>query len=87
MKAAAPLRYEVIFKKAFSQPDIFAGFVEAMTGVKIDIEHVETEKRFDPPIRTVDSRFDLHAEDHVNRVVVDIQHVKLPDYYSQFIVN
>ena len=85
MKQVAPLRYEVIFKKAFSDPDIFAGFVEAMTGVKIQIDRVETEKRFDPPIGTVDSRFDLYAEDHINRVIVDIQHVKLPDHYHRFL--
>jgi predicted transposase/invertase (TIGR01784 family) len=33
----------------------------------------------------VDSRFDLYAEDHANRVVVDIQHVKLPDHYDRFL--
>ncbi|NEX18479.1 MAG: hypothetical protein C1943_18230 [Halochromatium sp.] len=85
MKQVAPLRYDVIFKKAFSEPDIFAGFVEAMTGVAVNIDHVDTEKRFDPPIGLVDSRFDLYAEDHVNRIVIDIQHVKLPDHYHRFL--
>ncbi|NEX15356.1 MAG: hypothetical protein C1943_01650 [Halochromatium sp.] len=85
MKQVAPLRYDVIFKKAFSEPDIFAGFVEAMTGVTVNIDHVDTEKRFDPPIGLVDSRFDLYAEDHVNRIVIDIQHVKLPDHYHRFL--
>lgn len=85
MKYVASLRYEVIFKKAFSQPDVFMGFVKDMTGVTIEIDSVETEKRFDPPIGEVDSRFDLYAEDTKNRVIVDIQHVKFADHYDRFL--
>ncbi len=44
MKQVASLRYEVIFKKAFSHPDVFMAFVKDMTGVRIEIDHVETDK-------------------------------------------
>jgi len=85
MKQVASLRYEVIFKKAFCQPDIFTAFVKDVTGVAIEIDEVETEKRFDPPIGRVESRFDLYAEDRKNRVIVDIQHVRFPDHYDRFL--
>ena len=85
MKYVAPLRYEVIFKKAFCQTDVFTAFVKDMAGVEIEIDQVETEKRLDPPIGQVDSRFDLYAEDKKNRVVVDIQHVRFPDHYDRFL--
>jgi predicted transposase/invertase (TIGR01784 family) len=85
MKKVASLQYGVIFKKAFSQPDIFTGFVRDILGVHIEIDRVETEKSFDPPIGKVDTRFDLFAEDKKNRVVVDIQHVRFPDHYDRFL--
>ena len=83
MKAVASLRYGVIFKKAFSQPDIFKAFVKAILGIDLQIDHVETEKSFEHPIGSVDSRFDLFAEDKVNRIIVDIQHRRYADHYHR----
>lgn len=74
MKQVASLRYGVIFKKAFSDPEIFTAFVKDFLGIELEITHVEAEKSFSPPISPIDSRFDLFAEDKKNRVVVDIQH-------------
>ena len=85
MKKVASLQYGVIFTKAFSQPDIFTGFVRDILGIHIEIDRVETEKSFDPPIGKIDTRFDLFAEDLKNRVVVDIQHVRFPDHYDRFL--
>jgi predicted transposase/invertase (TIGR01784 family) len=85
MKHVAPLRYDVIFKKAFSDPEIFTAFVEAVLGIKLEIDKVETEKSFAPPIGRVASRFDLFAEDLKNRVIVDIQHVRYEDHYDAFL--
>jgi len=51
MKQVASLQYGVIFKKAFSQPDIFTAFVEAVLGIRIEIEKVEMEKSFRPTVR------------------------------------
>jgi hypothetical protein len=67
MTAVASLRYGVIFKKAFSRPDIFKAFVKDILGIELQIDHVETEKSFESAIGSVDSRFDLFAEDKVNR--------------------
>lgn len=85
MKRVAPLRYDVIFKKAFSDPEIFTAFVHDVLGIRIEIDKVETEKSFKPPIGRVASRFDLFAEDLKNRVIVDIQHVRYPDHYDAFL--
>ncbi len=81
----APLRYDVIFKKAFGVPEIFTAFVKDILGVTIEITKVETEKSFRPSIGPVDSRFDLFAEDKKSRILVDIQHDRLMDHYDRFL--
>lgn len=85
MKQVASLHYGVIFKKAFSQPDIFTAFVEAVLGIRIEIDKVETEKSFQPTVGNVDSRFDLFAQDIKNRIIVDIQHEKKDSHYDRFL--
>ncbi|HIE00289.1 MAG TPA: hypothetical protein EYP59_08380 [Thiotrichaceae bacterium] len=85
MKKVASLRYAVIFKKAFSQPDIFKAFVKDFIGIDLKINKVEMEKQFFPIIGKVDTRFDLFAEDIDNRVIVDIQHVRYGDHYDRFL--
>lgn len=85
MQAVASLRYGVIFKKAFSQPDIFTAFVKDILGIDLIIDHVETEKSFSSPIGSVNNHFDLFAEDKVNPIIVDIQHRRYPDHYQRFL--
>ena len=85
MQAVASLRYGVIFKKAFSVPAIFMAFVADAVGAKIEIDKVETEKSFAPPIGNVDVKFDLFAQDLKNRIVVDIQHERFSDHYDRFL--
>jgi predicted transposase/invertase (TIGR01784 family) len=85
MKQVASLQYGVIFKKAFSQPDIFAAFVKAVLGIDFSCEKVETEKSFKPTIGYVDSRFDLFAQDDKNRIIVDIQHAQSESHYDRFL--
>ncbi len=85
MKKVASLRYGVIFKKAFAEPDIFKAFVTDFIGIKLKIDKVEIENEFEPTIANVDTRFDLFAEDKKNRVIVDIQHVRYSDHYDRFL--
>jgi predicted transposase/invertase (TIGR01784 family) len=85
MKQVASLQYGVIFKKAFCDPEIFTAFVHDVLDIEIEVDHVETEKTFDPPIGRVASRFDLYAEDEKNRIIVDIQHVRYADHYDRFL--
>jgi len=85
MIEVASLQYGVIFKKAFCDLEIFTAFVKDMTGQDIEIDKVETEKSFSPAVGRVDSCFDLFAEDTNNRIIVDVQHQKLPDHYDRFL--
>ncbi|MDD2814286.1 MAG: PD-(D/E)XK nuclease family transposase [Thiotrichaceae bacterium] len=85
MQQVASLRYEVIFKKAFCDVEVFKAFAKDFLGIDLKIDKVQTEKKFDPPIGNVDSRFDLYAEDVENRVIVDIQHRRYSDYYERFL--
>ncbi len=85
MKKVASLKYGVVFKKAFCDPEIFTAFVQDIVGVSIEIDQVETEKEFDPPVGYVKPRFDLFAEDKKHRVIVDIQHARTIDHYDRFL--
>jgi predicted transposase/invertase (TIGR01784 family) len=85
MKEVASLQYGVIFKKAFSQIDVFKAFVKDITGVELEIDKVETKKSFTQKIGNIRVEFDLYAEDLKNRVVVEIQHQNGSDYYDRFL--
>ena len=85
MKKVASLHYDVIFKKAFCDLEIFTAFAQDMLGLKLEIDHVETEKRFDVPLGRITPRFDLFAEDKKNRIIVDIQHARYADHYDRFL--
>ena len=85
MIEVASLRYGVIFKKAFSKPNIFKAFVKDFLDIELEIDEVEMEKSFSPVVGKVDSRFDLFAEDKKHRTIVDIQHVRNPDHYRRFL--
>ncbi len=85
MKSVASLRYGTIFKKAFSQKEIFTAFVRDTLGIEVEIEKVETEKSFEPTIGHVGVTFDLYAEDKKNRLIIDIQHKRTSDHYDRFL--
>ena len=85
MKQVASLRYDVIFKKAFSVPDIFTAFVRDFVGIELDIDIVEKDKAYEQPIGRVATKFVLYAEDKKNRTIVDIQHERYPDHYHRFL--
>jgi len=84
MKKVASLRYGTIFKKAFSEKEIFTAFVRDVLGIEVEIEKVETEKSFKPAIGHVAVEFDLYAEDKKNRLIIDIQHRRDSDHYHRF---
>ena len=85
MKQVAPLRYGVIFKKAFCDVQVFNGFVRDILGIEFHCDNVETEKEFDVLVGNVKSRFDLYAEDKEKRIIVDIQHRRDFDHYDRFL--
>ncbi|WP_062149576.1 PD-(D/E)XK nuclease family transposase [Beggiatoa leptomitoformis] len=85
IKQVVPLRYGVIFKKAFCDVEIFNSFVHDILGIDFHCEIVETEKEFDTIIGNVKPRFDLYAEDKKKRIIVDIQHRRDHDHYDRFL--
>ena len=85
MKQVESLRYDVIFKKAFGDKKIFTAFVHDVLNIDLEIDEVEKDKQYNPAIGSVATKFDLYAEDKKNRVIVDIQHRRLPDHYQRFL--
>lgn len=84
MVQVVPLRYGAIFKKAFSDPEVFTGFVGDVIGEKLHFTRIEQEKAFLPPVGRVDVRFDLFGEDVEHRAIVELQHVREADAFSRF---
>jgi hypothetical protein len=85
MKEVAPLRYDVIFKKAFSHPALFTAISKDFLGIELEIDKVEHDKAFVPPVGSVATKFDLFAEDKKNRVIVEVQHAHYSDSYERFL--
>jgi len=85
MKKVAPLRYDVIFKKAFGNPEMFTALVSDLLEFNLEIDKVENDKVFVPSVGQVATRFDLFAEDKKNRVIVEVQHAHYSDTYERFV--
>ncbi len=85
MIQVASLRYDVIFKKAFSHPNLFTALVKDFLGIQLEIDEVENDKAFIPPVGNVATKFDLFAEDKKNRVIVEVQHAHDSDTYERFV--
>lgn len=66
---------EVIFKKAFTNITVFKAFVRDILGIEIEVEKIETEKKFEPRIGYVDFELDIFAESIDKRVCIEIQRV------------
>jgi hypothetical protein len=79
-----PLSSGTIFKKGFSDVDIFTKLVFDFTGAKIKIDEVENEKAFVEPVVNVATKFDLFAEDKKNRIIVEAQHANYGDNFERF---
>lgn len=85
MIEVASLRYDVIFKKAFSLPDVFCQFVHDVLGIAINVDKVHTEYKYPKQIGYVDIKYDLFAEDIENRIIVEIQNIKEGDFFDRFL--
>jgi len=79
------LKYGPVFKRVFSRPEIFTSFTSAVLGFPINIARVETEYEYPKPVGFVKSRYDLFAEDTTQRIIIEIQQVKEPDFFDRFL--
>lgn len=80
-----PLKSGKTFKRVFSNPEVFCQFAQDVLGIQLQIDQVHTEYEYPHPVGFVKSKYDLFAEDTVNRIVVEIQQVKEPDFFDRFL--
>ncbi len=76
---------EVIFKKAFTNKFVFKAFVRDILGIEIEVDKIETEKRFEPKIGYIDFELDIFAESIDKRVVIEIQRVQYDHHFDRFL--
>ncbi len=81
----ANLDNEVIFKKAFTNKIVFTAFVRDILGIEIEVDKIETEKKFEPKIGYVDFELDIFAESKDKRVCVEIQRVEYDHHFDRFL--
>ncbi len=67
---------EIIFKKAFTDKTVFKAFVRDVLGLDVEIDKIETEKKFEPRIGYVDFELDIFAETVDKRIVIEIQRIE-----------
>ncbi len=85
MVDVASLRFDVIFKKAFSHPDVFCQFVHDVLGISIHVDRVIQNYKYPEQVGYVGIEYDLFAEDITNRAIVEIQHVQEVDFFDRFL--
>lgn len=81
---------EVIFKKAFTDKTVFTAFVRDIIGIDVEVDKIETEKKFDwnaSPVQVgyIDFELDIFAETTDKRIVIEIQRVEYDHNFDRFL--
>ncbi len=81
---------EVIFKKAFTDKTVFKAFVRDILGIEIEVDKIETEKKFEPksPLTPEGGTFfelDIFAESIDKRVCIEIQRIEYDVHFDRFL--
>jgi hypothetical protein len=77
---------EVIFKKAFTDKFVLKCLVKDLFNVDFEAETVQTEKRFEPKISSIDFKYDIFAESKDKRVIVEIQRIDYDYNFDRFLL-
>ncbi len=77
---------EVIFKKAFTDKFVLKCLVKDLFGVEFEPDEVQTEKRFEPKISSIDFKYDIFAESKDKRVIVEIQRIDYDYNFDRFLL-
>jgi len=80
-----PLRYDVAFKKAFGQVDVFNAFVRDVLNIEFEVDEVIQEYSYHEQIGRVKLKYDLFAEDKERRIIVEVQHAYESDFFDRFL--
>jgi predicted transposase/invertase (TIGR01784 family) len=81
----APLDNGTIFKAAFTDKTVFKSFVKDILGIDIEVDKIETEKKFDPKVGYIDITLDIFAESVDHRVIIEIQRVDYDYNFDRFL--
>lgn len=76
---------EIIFKKAFTDKTVFKAFVRDILGIEVEVEKIETEKKFEPKIGYVDFELDIFAQTTDQRICIEIQRIEYDHHFDRFL--
>ena len=72
----ASLESKSIFRKAFSQLDVFRQFVHDVLDISMQVEDVSQGYKYPERVGHVETEYDLFAKDIENRIVVQVLHIQ-----------
>ena len=75
----------IIFKKAFTNLVVFKAFVRDILGIEVDVETIETERKFSPKIGFIDFELDIYAESKDKKIAIEIQKVEYDQHFGRFL--
>ena len=81
----APLDNEIIFKKAFTDKEVFHYFIKDLFNIDIVVDKIETEKKFTPPISPIDFELDIYAESTDHHFIIEIQRIDYNYNFDRFL--
>jgi predicted transposase/invertase (TIGR01784 family) len=81
----APLDNRTVFKTAFTDKTVFTRFVKDIIGIEIEVDTIETEKKFDPKVSSIDISLDIFAESTDHLVIVEIQRIDYDYNFDRFL--
>ncbi len=81
----APLDNGTIFKTAFTDKTVFKQFVKDILDIDIEVDKIETEKKFEPKIGNIEITLDIFAESTDHRVIIEIQRIDYDYNFDRFL--
>ncbi len=81
----APLDNETIFKRAFTDKLVFTAFVKDILDIDIEVDKIETEKKFEPKAGHIALSYDIFAQSTDRRVIIEIQRIDYDYNFDRFL--
>jgi hypothetical protein len=74
-----------IFKKAFTDKEVFEQFTKDVLGFEVRVSKIETEKQFQPKIGRIAFELDIFAETEDKRMVIELQKIEYDYGFDRFL--
>ncbi len=81
----APLDNETIFKLAFTDKQVFKAFVKDILDIDIEVDKIETGKKFEPKVGNIALSYDIFAQSTDRRVIIEIQRIDYDYNFDRFL--